>query len=86
MPVTPPAPPARGLDRIEIAMFLFGIIAFAVLMLAFGQPLAGDIYLPVVALWVAGGIGFIWWFNRHLASKHPNVVRLKPRKRSKPRH
>jgi hypothetical protein len=54
------------LDRIEIVIFVFGVLAMAFIMLAFGQPLAGELYLPVVALWVVGGLAFIWWFHRHL--------------------
>ena len=60
------APPARGLDRVEIVLFVFGVLAMAFIMLAFGQPLAGEAYLPVVAVWVVGGLAFIWWFHRHL--------------------
>jgi len=67
MPTREPSPPARGLDWIEIALFVFGVFAMAFIMLAFGQPLAGETYLPVVAVWVVGGLGFIWWFHRHLA-------------------
>ncbi len=61
--------PPRGLDRIEMVLFVFGVLGMAFVMLAFGQPLAGETYLPVVALWVVGGLGFIWWFHRHLASR-----------------
>ncbi len=60
-------PPARGLDKVEVILFVFGIAAFAVLMLAFGEPLAGELYLPIVALWIVGGLAFIWWFHRRLA-------------------
>jgi nitrate reductase NapE component len=67
MPNREPAPPARGLDRIELALFVFGVVAMAIIMLAFGQPLGGETYLPVVAVWLVGGLGFIWWFHRHLA-------------------
>ncbi len=56
----------RGLDRIEKILFAFGVLAFAFLMIAFGEPLAGSLYLPVVALWVVSGLGFIWWFDRRL--------------------
>ena len=69
MPTSEPSPPARGLDRVEIALFVFGVVAMAFIMLAFGQPLAGETYLPVVAVWVIGGLGFIWWFHRHLAGR-----------------
>jgi nitrate reductase NapE component len=65
----PDQPPPRGLDRIEIILFVFGVLAMAVIMLSFGQPLAGETYLPVVAVWLMGGLGFIWWFHRHLASR-----------------
>ncbi len=61
--------PPRGLDRIELVLFVFGVLAMAFVMLAFAQPLAGETYLPMVALWVVGGLGFIWWFHRHLASR-----------------
>ena len=60
------APRARGLDRVEIAIFVFGVLAMAFIMLAFGQPLAGESYLPIVAVWIVGGLAFIWWFHRHL--------------------
>ena len=65
----PPAvPPTGGLDRIEKLLFLFGVFAFAFLILAFGQ--VGEIAsLPVVVAWVLIGVGFIWWFDRHLT--HP---------------
>jgi len=59
-------PSTRGLDRTEIVIFVFGVLAMAFIMLAFGQPLAGESYLPIVAVWVVGGLGFIWWFHRHL--------------------
>ena len=60
-------PSARaGLDRTEMAIFVFGVLAIAFIMLAFGQPLAGESYLPIVAVWVVGGLAFIWWFHRHL--------------------
>jgi hypothetical protein len=87
MPIREPAPPARGLDRIEIALFVFGVVAMAFIMLAFGQPLAGETYLPVVALWIVGGLGFIWWFHRHLAGQangprsKVKVTRLSTRRR-----
>ena len=64
-------PPVRGLDRTELLMFLFGILGFAVLMLAFGHDLAPDTYLPVVGLWVVGGVGFVWWFDRYLSRRSP---------------
>ena len=67
MPNREPAPPSHGLDRVEIALFVFGVFAMALLMLAFGQPLAGETYLPVIGVWVVGGLAFIWWFHRHLA-------------------
>jgi hypothetical protein len=64
----PEAPPSRGLDRIEKLLFLFGVVAFALLMLAFGQ--VGDIApLPLAAAWIVLGVGFIWWFDRHLARR-----------------
>jgi hypothetical protein len=49
-----------------MAIFVFGVLAIAFIMLAFGQPLAGESYLPIVAVWVVGGLAFIWWFHRHL--------------------
>src|SRR5947207_3911743 len=52
VPRRPRSTPSHGLDRVEVVLFLFGVSAFAVLMLAFGQPLAGSSYLPIVA----GGI------------------------------
>jgi hypothetical protein len=64
-----PTPPAHGLDRIEKLLFLFGVLAFAVLMLAFGQPLGSATSLPIVAIWIVGGLGFIWWFDRHMAHR-----------------
>jgi hypothetical protein len=57
----------RGLGRIEIALFVFGVLAFAFLMLALGDALTATYMLPVIGLWVVGGLGFIWWFDRHLA-------------------
>jgi hypothetical protein len=59
----------RGLDRVEVLLFAFGVIAFALLMLIFGQPLVGELYLPVVAGWIISGLTFIWWFDRHLAHR-----------------
>jgi nitrate reductase NapE component len=76
----PQEPTARGLDRIEIALFAFGVFAIALLMVAFGQPLGGETYLPAVAVWVVGGLGFIWWFHRHLAA--PAKQRARRRRRS----
>jgi hypothetical protein len=64
----PAAPPTGGLDRIEKLLFLFGVFAFAILLLAFGH--VGDIApLPLVAGWIVIGVGFIWWFDRHLAHR-----------------
>jgi nitrate reductase NapE component len=76
-------PPARGLDRVELILFVFGVLAMAIIMLAFGQPLAGENYLPVVAVWLVAGLGFIWWFHHHLAGlpKEPRP-KAKPRRRS----
>jgi hypothetical protein len=87
MPNSEPAPPARGLDRIEIALFVFGVLAMAFIMLAFGQPLAGETYLPIVALWIVSGLGFVWWFHRHLRGSangprgKASVTRLSVRRR-----
>ena len=64
-----PAPPTPGLDRLEKALFLFGVFAFALLMLLFGQPLGDATTLPLVAVWVIAGVGFVWWFDRHLARR-----------------
>ena len=76
-------PPARGLDRTEILIFVFGVLAMAFIMLAFGQPLAGETYLPIVAVWIVGGLAFIWWFHRHLVgqAKGPRP-RRRPGRRS----
>ena len=65
----PPAvPPSGGLDRIEKLLFLFGVFAFALLMLAFGQ--VGDIApVPLAGAWIVIGVSFIWWFDRHLAHR-----------------
>lgn len=69
-------------DRTERGLFLFGVLAFAFLMLVFGQPLAPDLYLPLVVAWVAGGLLFIWWFDRRLAgADQGKVTRLQPRRR-----
>ena len=52
-----------------MVLFLFGVVAFAVLMLAFGQPLAGSAYLPLVAAWIVAGVTFVWWFDRFLSRR-----------------
>jgi hypothetical protein len=62
-------PPSNGLDRVEVVLFLFGVAAFAVLMLAFGQPLVGSDYLPLVAAWIVAGVTFVWWFHRFLSRR-----------------
>ena len=62
-------PEPRGLDRIEKLLFLGGVLAFALLILLFGQPLGDTITLPIVVAWVALGVGFVWWFDRHLAPR-----------------
>jgi hypothetical protein len=62
-------PPSHGLDRVEVALFLFGIVAFAVLMLAFGRPLAGPAYLPLVGAWLVAGVTFVWWFHGFLSRR-----------------
>jgi UDP-N-acetylmuramyl pentapeptide phosphotransferase/UDP-N-acetylglucosamine-1-phosphate transferase len=54
----------RGLDRIEIGLFVFGVLAFAFLMFAIGDS---NYVLPVIGLWIVGGLGFVWWVNRRLA-------------------
>src|ERR671939_2231847 len=64
MPRRPRSTPSHGLDRVEVVLFLFGVVAFAVLMLAFGQPLAGSAYLPIVAAWIIGGVTFVWWVDK----------------------
>ena len=66
MPDREPVGSARGLERIEIVLFVFGVFAMAFIMLAFGQAVAGESYWPVVAVWLVGGFGFIWWFDRPL--------------------
>jgi hypothetical protein len=68
-PGTPP-PPSHGLDRVEVVLFLFGVVAFAVLMLAFGQPLDASIYLPLVVAWIVAGVTFVWWFDKFLARRN----------------
>jgi hypothetical protein len=66
----------------ERGLFVFGVLAFAFLMVTFGQPLAPDLYLPLVVAWVTGGLMFIWWFDRHLARAHQGkVTRLQPKAR-----
>lgn len=62
--------PAGGLDRVERVLLLFGVVGFAVLMLAFGQPLAGEAYLPLVAGWLIAGVTFVWWLDRHLSTRN----------------
>jgi hypothetical protein len=64
----PSAPPSRGLDRIEKLLFLFGVLAFAFLLMAFGQ---GGVVepLPIAAVWIVIGLAFIWWFDRHLTHR-----------------
>jgi hypothetical protein len=61
-------PPVRGLDRIEKALFFFGVFGFALLMLAFGQ--GGDIApVPLAIVWIVVGVGFVFWFDRHLKQR-----------------
>ena len=62
-------PPPRGLARIEILLFLFGVFAFAFLMLVFSQPLPAEVYLPLVAGWIVAGVTFVWWFHRFLSRR-----------------
>jgi len=50
-------------DRIEIGLFVFGILAFAFLIFALGDP---QYALPVIGLWIVAGLSFLWWFNRRL--------------------
>jgi hypothetical protein len=38
-------------------------------MLLFGEPFGEGGDLPVVIGWIIVGIGFIWWFDRHLAGR-----------------
>jgi hypothetical protein len=74
--------PRRGLDRMERGLFVFGVLAFAFLMIAFGQPLAPDLYLTLVVAWIAGGLLFIWWFDRRLAgADQGKITRLQSRRR-----
>ena len=74
--------PPHGLDRVEVILFVFGVLAFALLMVAFGQPLAPDLYLPLVVAWITGGLLFIWWFDRHLArADHGKIARIQSRRR-----
>ena len=67
--MTGPTPPSRGLDRVEVVLFLFGVAAFAVLMLVFGQPLDASVYLPLVVGWIIAGVTFVWWFDRFLSRR-----------------
>jgi hypothetical protein len=69
MPEPASRPPSRGLARAELVLFLFGVLAFAVLMLAFGQPLAGAVYLPLVGGWIVAGVTFVWWFDHFLSRR-----------------
>ena len=69
-------------DGTERGLFIFGVLAFAFLMIIFGQPLAPDLYLPLVVAWVSGGLLFIWWFDRRLAgADQRKVTRLQSRRR-----
>jgi hypothetical protein len=54
---------------VEVVLFVFGVAAFAVLMLIFGQPLPGSVYLPLVVGWIVAGITFVWWFDRFLSRR-----------------
>jgi hypothetical protein len=47
-------------------LFAFGILGFALLILAFGQPLGDISLLPVVVVWLVGGCAFVWWVDRRL--------------------
>jgi lipopolysaccharide export LptBFGC system permease protein LptF len=59
--------PSRGLDTTEKILFAIGVFAFAFLMLLFGEPFGDQGDVPVVIAWIVVGLGFIWWFDRHLA-------------------
>jgi hypothetical protein len=76
----------RGLARAEVALFSFGVLAFAFLMIAFGEPLAGPLYLPVVVGWIVAGFTFIWWFDRFLArADERKIARLDVHRRRRSR-
>jgi type IV secretory pathway TrbD component len=75
-----------GLARAEVMLFAFGVLAFAFLMLVFGEPLAGALYLPVVGGWIVAGFTFIWWFNRYLAhADERKIARLDVHRRRRAR-
>jgi hypothetical protein len=76
----------NGLARTEMMLFGFGVLAFALLMLIFGEPLAGALYLPVVGGWIVAGFTFIWWFDRHLArADERKIARLDVHRRRRSR-
>jgi len=68
--------------RTEKLVFLFGIGAFAFLMLSFGAPLEPSVYLPVVALWIVGGVAYVFWLDRRMR-RAENVTPLSRRRKRK---
>jgi hypothetical protein len=76
-----------GLDKVERILFVFGVLAFGFLLLVFGQPLVGSVNLAlVVGLWIVVGLGFIWGFDRYLASRDERkVARLDEHRRRRAR-
>jgi uncharacterized membrane protein len=69
----------HGLDRIEIILFVFGVFAFAFLMLVLGDL---QYVLPLIGLWIVAGLAFIWWLDRRMArSAQGDIARLEDHRR-----
>jgi hypothetical protein len=62
-------PAATGLDRLELILFVGGVLLIGFFMAMFLQPLSDPVGLLILVAWLLGGLAYIGWLNRDLAKR-----------------
>jgi hypothetical protein len=71
MPTTNGQRTTAGLDRLELVLFVGGVLLVAAFMAIFLQPLSDPLGLLVLVAWLVGGLAYVAWFDRDLAKRPP---------------
>jgi hypothetical protein len=71
-------PTAAGLDRMELALFIGGILMIGLFMALFLQPLSDPIGAVVLVSWLVGGLAYVRWLHLDLAKRPPGGRRGTP--------
>jgi hypothetical protein len=70
--VEPDGQPAGvGLDRMELALFIGGVLMIGLFMALFLQPLSDPIGAVVLVGWLVGGLAYVRWLHLDLAKRPP---------------